>query len=171
MIRFKVKDLTMQIMVASVYTVASLAIPMLSFGSLQIRFAEILCLLPLFGKKYIFGVTLGCFLTNLSGAIMGVNLLGYADVIFGTLATYLAVLLVYRTRHLTIKEMPVIAMWMPAIVNGIIIGAELAYVLTPSAFIEGFIINGLYIFVAEAIVCFGIGMIIYPKLKESKLFN
>ena len=78
----KINDFTLNIMIAAIYAVASLIIPVLSFGPLQIRFAEILCLLPLFNRKYIIGVTLGCFITNLIGAMIGVNILGYADVLF-----------------------------------------------------------------------------------------
>lgn len=165
------KDFSIQIMIGAVYTVVSLVLPMLSFGPLQIRFAELLCLLPLFGRKHILGVVLGCFLTNLIGAMMGVNILGYVDVIVGTFATYLSLELVFIFRKLTIKKNPVISMWMPALINGLIIGAELAYVITPEAFMLGWLVNGFYIFVAEAIICFGIGIIIYPKLKDSRLFT
>ena len=62
-------------------------------------------------------------------------------------------------------------MFIPAIINGIIIGAELAYAFTPTAFLEGFILNGLYVAIAEVIVCFGIGLIVYPKLKDLRIFT
>ena len=50
---------------------------------MQVRVAEALCLLPVFGTEYILGVVLGCFLSNLLGSTI-------VDVIFGTLATLLA---------------------------------------------------------------------------------
>ena len=32
-----------------------------SYGAVQVRVAEALCLLPVFGAEYIAGVVLGCF--------------------------------------------------------------------------------------------------------------
>lgn len=66
----------------------SLALAPLSFGPIQIRIAEAMTLLPILFPEAIAGVTLGCFLTNLIGAILGVNLLGFFDV-FGGHAGYL----------------------------------------------------------------------------------
>ena len=54
--------------------------------------AEALCLLPIFGPEYILGVTLGCALANLLGSTM-------VDVVFGTLATFLACLCTYAVRR------------------------------------------------------------------------
>ncbi|MFI3284066.1 MAG: QueT transporter family protein [Erysipelotrichaceae bacterium] len=161
----------MNIMVAAVYTAVSFAIPVLSFGPLQIRFAEVLCLLVLFDKKYILGVTLGCLLTNYIGAMMGINLLGYMDVLVGTFATYISVILVYHLRHIQYKGYPILSMLMPCVVNGLIIGAELAYVLFPTTLINAWVLQGTYVFMGEFIACVVIGMIVYPKLKELKIFS
>ena len=78
-------------MIAAVYTVVSLALAPISYGNIQVRIAEALTILPLLYKPSIYGVTLGCFLTNLLGAFMGVNPTGFIDAIIGTLATFLAV--------------------------------------------------------------------------------
>ena len=69
--------------VAAIYVVLCLALQPLSYGAVQVRVAEALCLLPVFGAEYIVGVVLGCFLANLLGSTI-------VDVIFGTLATLLA---------------------------------------------------------------------------------
>ena len=68
--------------VAAIYVVLCLALQPLSYGAVQVRVAEALCLLPVFGAEYIVGVVLGCFLANLLGSTI-------VDVIFGTLATLL----------------------------------------------------------------------------------
>ena len=70
-------------LVAAIYVVLCLALQPLSYGAVQVRVAEALCLLPVFGTEYILGVVLGCFLANLLGSTI-------VDVIFGTLATLLA---------------------------------------------------------------------------------
>ena len=71
--------------VAAIYVVLCMALQPLSYGAVQVRVAEALCLLPVFGAEYIAGVVLGCFLANLLGSTI-------VDVIFGTLATLLACL-------------------------------------------------------------------------------
>ena len=69
--------------VAAIYVVLCMALQPFSYGAVQVRVAEALCLLPVFGAEYIAGVVLGCFLANLLGSTI-------VDVIFGTLATLLA---------------------------------------------------------------------------------
>ena len=54
-------------LVAALYVVLCLALQPLSYGAVQVRVAEALCLLPVFGTEYILGVVLGCFLANLLG--------------------------------------------------------------------------------------------------------
>ena len=55
-------------MVAALYVVLCMALQPFSYGAVQVRVAEALCLLPVFGAEYIFGVVLGCFLANLLGS-------------------------------------------------------------------------------------------------------
>ena len=54
--------------VAAIYVVLCLALQPFSYGAVQVRVAEALCLLPVFGVEYIAGVVLGCFLANLLGS-------------------------------------------------------------------------------------------------------
>lgn len=82
-------------LIAAAYTALSLALAPLSFGYAQVRVSEALTLLPLFSPNAVWGVTLGCALTNAVGAAMGVNF-GVADVVFGTLATLVSALLTAR---------------------------------------------------------------------------
>ena len=77
--------------IAAVYVVVCLVLAPFSYGAVQVRVAEALCLLPVFGAEYIVGVTLGCFLANLLGSTV-------VDVVFGTLATLLACLVTYKLR-------------------------------------------------------------------------
>ena len=79
-------------LVAALYVVLCMALQPFSYGAVQVRVAEALCLLPVFGAEYILGVVLGCFLANLLGSTI-------VDVIFGTLATLLACLVTYRLEH------------------------------------------------------------------------
>ena len=57
---FTVRKLARCGMVAALYVVLCMALQPFSYGAVQVRVAEALCLLPVFGAEYIFGVVLGC---------------------------------------------------------------------------------------------------------------
>ena len=92
---FTVRKLARCAVVAALYVVLCMALQPFSYGAVQVRVAEALCLLPVFGAEYIVGVVLGCFLANLLGSTI-------VDVIFGTLATLLACLVTVSYTHLTL---------------------------------------------------------------------
>ena len=99
-------------MVAALYVVLCMALQPFSYGAVQVRVAEALCLLPVFGAEYIFGVVLGCFLANLLGSTI-------VDVIFGTLATLLACLVTYRLRNIRFKGLALAASLPPVLFNAV----------------------------------------------------
>lgn len=68
-------------MIAAIYVALTLAFAPISFGPVQFRISEALCVLPFFTPAAVPGLFVGCFLSNL--------LCGAAplDVIFGSLAT------------------------------------------------------------------------------------
>ncbi|SCI13383.1 QueT transporter family protein [Romboutsia sp. 1001713B170207_170306_H8] len=107
--------------VAALYAALTLALPILSYGPVQFRISEVMTLLPLIGKEYILGLTLGCFLANILGPY------GVPDIIFGTLATFISVYLVYLTgKYMRDKKSTVLvaSLW-PVVVNAIIVGIQL----------------------------------------------
>ena len=64
----------------------------LASGAIQVRFSEVLTILPFFTPAAIPGVTIGCLLANiLTGSAL-------PDIIFGTLATLLGALGTYALR-------------------------------------------------------------------------
>ena len=103
--------------IAAVYVVVCLVLAPFSYGAVQVRVAEALCLLPVFGTEYIVGVTLGCFLANLLGSTV-------VDVVFGTLATLLACLVTYKLRDIRVKGLAIPASLPPVVFNMIIVGAR-----------------------------------------------
>lgn len=105
-------------LVAAVYVVLCLALAPLSYGAVQVRVAEALCLLPVFGAEYIVGVVLGCFLSNMLGST-------FVDVVLGTLATLLACLVTYRLRGVRWWGLAVPASLPPVVFNAVIVGIEL----------------------------------------------
>ena len=112
-------------MIAAVYTAVSLALSLASFGVVEFRVGECLTLLPVVSPLGIYGVPVGCLLTNLVGAVMGLTM--PVDILFGTLATAFAAALSYFLRNVRIKKLAVPAALPPIFVNGLIIGLELTW--------------------------------------------
>ena len=110
--------------VAALYyglTMLFILVPVISqFGPIQCRFSEILVLFAFFKPELTIGLTIGCFLSNMTGFLVGQ---GFAlDMVFGTAATLIACLLeAYASRFLFIA-----ALW-PVVLNGVIVGAEIYF--------------------------------------------
>lgn len=88
----RVQRITQAAAIAALYVVLTLVFAPISFGPIQLRIAEALCILPMFTPAAIPGLFIGCLLANLIGG--GVIL----DVIFGSLATLIGAALGYLLR-------------------------------------------------------------------------
>ena len=89
----KVLRITQAAAIAALYVALTLVFQPISFGPIQLRIAEALCILPMFTPAAIPGLFLGCLLANFIGG--GVIL----DVIFGSLATLIGAVLGYMLRN------------------------------------------------------------------------
>lgn len=85
----QIKKMIQIALVASLYVVLSLCIAPLSYGPIQIRLSEMLNLLVIYDKKYIYAVTIGCALANLASPY------GILDVIFGSASTFITLWICY----------------------------------------------------------------------------
>ena len=104
--------------VGAIYFLVCFLLQSISFGTIQIRFAEILNLLCLFRPDYVIGATLGFFLANLQST------LGWPDILIGTMATLVSCLLIaFASPSL------LIACLYPVAINGFVVGAELCWLL------------------------------------------
>jgi len=156
-------------LIAALYSTVSLVLAPFSFGNIQVRVAEGLTLLPLLSPLPILGLTLGCFITNFIGVIMGVNILGMMDVFIGTFATLIAALLTYYFRNIKIKGFPLLSTLMPVVINAIIIGAELAYVFAPEFTLSYFLIFALEVGIGQFIAVYLVGLPILNALKKRNI--
>lgn len=84
------RQLTAAGVIAAAYAALSLVLAPITFGPVQCRISEALTLLPVISPAAIWGVTLGCAVTNGVGAATGANFLGLVDLPVGTAATLLA---------------------------------------------------------------------------------
>ena len=77
----KTRNLVYGALIAAIYVVLTMVFRPISFGPIQFRISEALCILPYFTPAAIPGVFLVCLISNmLGGAVM-------MDVVFGSLAT------------------------------------------------------------------------------------
>ena len=88
----KVTWITQGAAIAALYVVLTLVFAPISFGPVQLRVAEALCILPMFTPAAIPGLFIGCLIANLLGG--GIIL----DVVFGSLATLIGAFLGYMLR-------------------------------------------------------------------------
>ena len=128
---------------------------------IQFRVAEALCVLAFFTPAAIPGLTMGCFLYNITYA----HALPL-DFLVGTAATFLSVGGMYLTRHVTIKGYPLAGMLMPAIFNGLLVGWELSFYIG-----GGFWLNALYVAIGELAVLFTLGTVLYYAIKRRHLLE
>ncbi|MBQ9936692.1 MAG: QueT transporter family protein [Oscillospiraceae bacterium] len=153
--------ITVSAIIAALYVALTFIFPVLSFGPIQLRLSEALCLLPLCFPPAVLGVTLGCLISNLIGFLTMANPLGAVDCIFGTLATFLAAVATYyigkKAKNKTLRL--VLAPLAPVVFNAVIIALEMAIFLSGNSY--GFFATMLYIGVSEALVCYvgGIGLV------------
>ncbi len=137
----------------------NLLLPGSASWAIQFRASEALCVLALFTPAAIPGLSVGCFLYNLSvpGSLP-------LDFLLGTLATALAVWAMHLTRNLTLKGYPLPALLMPALWNGLLVGAELTVYMGGA-----FWLNALYVALGEAAVLLTLGTLLFYTVRSRRL--
>ena len=140
--------------IAAIYVVLTVVFAPLSFGEVQIRFAEGLTVLPYFTPAAIPGLFIGCVIGNFMGGAIPV------DIICGSLATLAGALLSYALRkHKFLVPLP------PIIANTLAVPFVLFYgygVNLPIPFMM------LTVGVGEVVSCGVIGLILLFALDRYK---
>ena len=90
-----------------------------AYGSIQFRFSEALTILAAISPAAIPGLTIGCFLGNITSPY------GIIDILCGTAATFIAAVLSYKTRNVKFKSLPLLSAFFPVIANAVIFGLEI----------------------------------------------
>lgn len=91
MLKFTTVKIVRAAIIAAIYSTVTIFVGFLSYGPVQIRFAEALTILPLLFPEAIIGVTVGCLISNIFSAYGFL----WVDTVFGTLATLAAAVLTY----------------------------------------------------------------------------
>ena len=145
--------------VAAIYVVITIAGADLSYGPIQFRVAEALMLLCFFNKDYILSLTIGCLIANIFSTV------GLVDTVVGTSATLIAGIMMYVFHKEGSTIRMIICSLFPVVANGLLVGAELYYVLK------------LPFWLSAAEVAFGefvcvtiLGVVIFRLLSTNKAF-
>lgn len=130
----------------------------LAYGAVQIRLSELLCVLPIYSPAAIWGLTLGCFISNMFSS------LGPIDMLCGTAATLLAAVGTYLLRKVKPRIVPLLC---PILFNAVIIGAEIAFLSGG----KGFWLNAALIALGQSISVLLGGGILCKILDKNNIFE
>ena len=157
--KFTIHQMTACAIVAALYAAITIISAPLSYGLIQFRISEALIVLCWFEPVLAIGITLGCLLANLFSTVT------VLDIIIGTIATALACFLTIRCKKTWLIPLPNI------IVNAVLVGAMLAFVLFPGNFAIGFITAFLQVGFGEAVVMYLLGLPLLVFLKKTHVMN
>lgn len=161
--KVNVKALVKGGFIAAIYaalTYASAAMN-LAYGGIQFRFSEALNILPVFTPAAIPGLTLGCFISNLTSPYP-------LDMLFGTLATLLGGIFTYLLRGVKLNRIPFLAPLPPVFFNALIIGAEISLSMSEGFSLTTFGIFALQVGLGELAVCYFLGLPLYLAIERSE---
>ena len=140
--------------VAALYAVLTLLLPVASYGPIQFRFSEILVLLVFYNKRFIPGLIIGCAIANMFSPMI------LFDVVFGTLSSYIAFKLMQRAKNLYVASIfPVLLVSVPAIGTWLILDSD-----------EVFLVLLMQFMLSEFVMVSIIGVILFKILEKNEGF-
>lgn len=151
-------------MIAALYFTLTYFLQPISFGPLQFRVAEALTILPIFMPEAILGLTLGCALANVLSPF------GWYDILFGTLATFLASVatrLLWSRIKAGEKTKLVLALLPPVVLNAIVL--PLVWLLFASDI--SFFVNMGTIALSQIGAVYFLGILLYYAIKNTKIIS
>ena len=134
--------------------------------AVQFRVSEILTILAVFTPAAIPGLTIGCVIANISS----LSVLGPYDLIFGSLASLIAAILIRAFRNIRLFSLPVLSAIMPAIANGLFVGFEIEFFFVEGGFhFADFLIQGGLVALGELGVLIVLGLPLAKIIEKQEL--
>lgn len=169
--KLTVRKMAVLAAVAAIYVALTLALGDFSYANIQLRVSEALMMLCFYRKSYCVSMVLGCFIANIASVV------GIVDMLFGTLATAVAALMIVfvskvmpralikagmneRTAHILSF---ITSSLCPVIANGLIIGAELYFVLDLP-----FVLSAAQVAAGEFLCVTVLGTAVFMCLEKNK---
>ena len=147
-------------LIGAIYVVLTLALPFLGYGPIQFRAGEAMCVLPLLFPEAVWGLTGGCLLANALGMALGMTTPW--DILIGTLATLIAALITRKIRHDWLAPLPSV------LVNAVMIGTMLTYIMLPGASAAPLIYNIATIGLGQFLSCYLLGIPLLRLLRGAR---
>jgi len=168
--KINVRKIAFAGVVAALYAGLTFAVIPLAYTPVQLRIAEVLCILPFFFPTAVPGLFIGCIIANLLSPY------GLLDVVAGSLASLLAatctMLIGKKARDKGKVLVKAFACFPPVIFNAVIIGALIAFYMVgfsdTNLFMLTFVTYGLWVGLGQLVVLYVLGlplMIYLPKTK------
>lgn len=143
------KEIALNAIIACIYAALTLAIAPLAYSEVQFRISEVMVFLAFYNRKYIPGLVIGCFLSNIPSS------LGWMDMVFGTFSTLVVVMTMNKVNNRYTASV------LGALITGVIVGFELHL-----AFGIPFLINAIYVAIGEFGVLL-IGAILFKTIENN----
>lgn len=158
-----IRSIARAAIIAALYALLTMILAPISYGEVQFRVSEALCILPFFFPESIVGLTIGCLIANIIGN-------GVFDIVLGTLATFLAAIVTYLVgrifKNTAIRL--VLGELAPCVFNGFIIPVVLIFSGVVER--EAYFISAAFVFLGEAVVIGILGTGLYFALRPLMRF-
>ena len=153
--KFTVRDLTLAALIAAVYAVLTLGLPLPPYSGVQLRVAEAMTVLPFLFPAATPGLFVGCVIVNLFSPFP-------LDVVCGSAATLIACLLTQRMPNRWLASLP------PVLCNAVIVGAEIAWYEAGfgPGFVQAYAYNAFTVGLGELIACVILGEVLLTVLPK-----
>ena len=168
-LNLKINILTTTAATGAIYAVLTIILSPISYGPIQARLSEVLCVLPFFLPETAWGLAVGCAIANLmTGNIF--------DVIFGSLATLaagMAAAAIGKRGKESLKN-KILACLMPVLFNSFVISAVILCAYNGKNILDHFGMYLLYAFeigAGEALVMFAGGLPMMKSIPRLKIFQ
>lgn len=165
-LKLDTKSIAQNAIIAAMYTALTYAFFFCSYGPVQVRISEFMVLLVFFNPNYIYGLTIGCILSNIYAPAMS-SFCSPLDIVIGTAATIAALILISVSRHLLVATL------FPAITNGLLLSWEFTFIMDTegTANMALFWTNFAWVALGEIIAVTVLGYAIFRILsKRNKAF-
>ena len=151
--RFSTRELTLAALIAALYAVLTVALPIPQYSGVQVRLAEAMTVLPFLFPAAAPGLVVGCFIANLFSPYP-------LDILCGTAATLIACIM---TRHMPNRALAPLP---PVLCNAVIVGAEIAWFETGfgPGFPAAYAFHALTVGFGELLACYVLGSLLLAAL-------
>lgn len=158
--KFSTRDLTLAALIAAVYAVLTVTLPIPQYSGIQVRLAEALTVLPFLFPAATPGLVVGCFIANLFSPFP-------LDIFFGTAATLFGC---WATQYMPSRWLAPLP---PVIFNAVIVGAEIAWTSVgfTAAFWPAFAFNAFTVGLGELLACYILGSLLIRVLPRITFFR